>query len=561
MPKMYEALAEAFLAEGVDTQFVLMGDGNMHWSTAFAKLPGVHTVHVRHEHATVAAATAYNVATNKLAVASVTCGPGVTQLMTALPAAARARLPMVVFAGEAPINAKFYNQAIDQAPLVTATGAHYIAAHSVPRMMDYVREAFHIAKYERRPVVLGIPYDLQKVEYMANQPYETSAMYRPKVGRMHPDPEVVAEAVERLAAATAADHPRRPWRAVVRRARCGDQARRSLRRLALQHAARARSVPRPSVRTRRHRQLLHVGGQGDVRDSRTSCSRSVRACPTTSVAGTTSQRPARSSWTMPHAALRDGQKAADIYVRSDARIGIEAILAGLDKKLGVGKPTAAAIRTKELAHRIATEPADSEPFDIAPGVLDPRKVIEAIDAVVPKDWDIVVGGGHQAYFNTQMRGRPAERYTTVREFGAVGNGLCYALGVAAARRQGREGKIVLFEGDGGFLFHVQELETLKRQGYRILMCLMNDGGYGSEFHKLRADGLDDSLAVFGRPAFERIARGFDLRGHEIRDVSVIPKLFADFTAQGESEIWNIQITDQVTAPIMRQTMKRGHGKM
>jgi thiamine pyrophosphate-dependent acetolactate synthase large subunit-like protein len=83
IPKLYEAPAEAFLAEGVDTQFVLMGDGNMHWSTAFAKLPGVQSVHVRHEHATVAAATAYNVATSKVAVASVTCGPGVTQLMTA----------------------------------------------------------------------------------------------------------------------------------------------------------------------------------------------------------------------------------------------------------------------------------------------------------------------------------------------------------------------------------------------------------------------------------------------------------------------------------------------
>ncbi|HET9538880.1 MAG TPA: thiamine pyrophosphate-binding protein, partial [Mesorhizobium sp.] len=201
MPKLYEALAEAFLAEGVDTQFVLMGDGNMHWSTALAKLPGVETVHVRHEHATVAAATAYNVATNKVAVASVTCGPGVTQLMTALPAAVRARLPMVVFAGESPINAKYYNQAIDQAPLVTATGAHYIAAHSVPRMMDYVREAFHLARDERKPVVLGIPYDLQKVEHMSNAPYETSAMYHAKAGRMHPDPELVAEAVERLATA------------------------------------------------------------------------------------------------------------------------------------------------------------------------------------------------------------------------------------------------------------------------------------------------------------------------------------------------------------------------
>jgi thiamine pyrophosphate-dependent acetolactate synthase large subunit-like protein len=160
-----------------------------------------------------------------------------------------------------------------------------------------------------------------------------------------------------------------------------------------------------------------------------------------------------------------------------------------------------------------------------------------------------------------MRGRPAERYTTVREFGAVGNGLCYALGVAAARRQARDGKIVLFEGDGGLLFHIQEFETLKRQGYRILICAMNDGGYGSEFHKLRADGVDDRWALFGRPAFENIAHGFGLRGHEIRDVSVIPKLFADFTAQGESEIWNIQISDQVTAPVIRQTIKRGHGNM
>ena len=97
-----------------------------------------------------------------------------------------------------------------------------------------------------------------------------------------------------------------------------------------------------------------------------------------------------------------------------------------------------------------------------------------------------------------MRGRPAERYTTVREFGAVGNGLCYALGVAAARRKGRDGTIVLFEGDGGFLFHIQELETLKRQGFRILICAMNDGGYGSEFHKLRADKIDDGLAISDR---------------------------------------------------------------
>src|SRR2546427_1262670 len=112
MPKLYEALAEAFLAEGVDTQFVLMGDGNMHWSTAFAKLAGVHTVHVRHEHSTVAAATAYNVATRKGAVASLTCRPGVTPVMTALPAAGRAPPPVGGFAGGSPVNPQIYNHHI-----------------------------------------------------------------------------------------------------------------------------------------------------------------------------------------------------------------------------------------------------------------------------------------------------------------------------------------------------------------------------------------------------------------------------------------------------------------
>ena len=267
---------------------------------------------------------------------------------------------------------------------------------------------------------------------------------------------------------------------MVRRTGCGDQARRSLRRL-LSNTLPARGLFHD-----------HPFGLGITGSYFTALGREMyESADVVLAVGTSLSYYVGGGHFWPKAykiqlddaprGLRDGLKAADLYVRSDALIGIEAILAGLDKKLGAGKPTAAAIRTKELAHRIATEPADSMEFDIAPGVLDPREAIRAIDAVVPKDWDIVVGGGHQAYFNAQMRGRPAERYTTIREFGAVGNGLSYALGVAAARRQGREGKVVLFEGDGGLLFHIQELETLKRHGYRILICAMNDGGYGSSF--------------------------------------------------------------------------------
>jgi hypothetical protein len=73
-----------------------------------------------------------NVATGKLAVASVTCGPGVTQVMTALPAAVRARLPMVVFVGESPINAK----PVDSMPFDIAPGV--LDPRKVIRAIDAV---------------------------------------------------------------------------------------------------------------------------------------------------------------------------------------------------------------------------------------------------------------------------------------------------------------------------------------------------------------------------------------------------------------------------------------
>src|SRR5438270_820644 len=47
-------------------------------------------------------------ATGKVGVGSVTCGPGYTQIMTALAMAARGNAPVVVFAGDAPIGASWY---------------------------------------------------------------------------------------------------------------------------------------------------------------------------------------------------------------------------------------------------------------------------------------------------------------------------------------------------------------------------------------------------------------------------------------------------------------------
>ena len=114
--KTYDMIARAVAQEGVTDAFALLGDANMNFATRLSET-GCRMIYVRHEHCAAAAAMAYARKTGRTGFATVTCGPGLTQLMTALPAAVRARLPMVVLAGEAPLKSGWYNQAIDQAPL------------------------------------------------------------------------------------------------------------------------------------------------------------------------------------------------------------------------------------------------------------------------------------------------------------------------------------------------------------------------------------------------------------------------------------------------------------
>src|SRR5262249_17478311 len=118
--RVYDVLARAFIQEEVRTCFALLGDANMNWAARLAE-QGCRMIYVRHEHCALASAMAYSRKNWDVGVATVTCGPGVTQLITALPAAVRAHLPIVVFAADAPLKSGWYNQEIDQAPLIHPT--------------------------------------------------------------------------------------------------------------------------------------------------------------------------------------------------------------------------------------------------------------------------------------------------------------------------------------------------------------------------------------------------------------------------------------------------------
>src|SRR5689334_17539318 len=485
--RVYDVLAQAFIQEGVRTCFALLGDANMNWAARLAE-QGCHMTYVRHEHCALAAAMAYARKTRDVGVASVTCGPGVTQLTTALPAAVRAHLPLVVFAGEAPLKSGWYNQEIDQAPLITATGAAYHRLHMPERMPVAVRDAFLQARRERRPVVIGVPFDLQ------GRPWEGSATLPkpsrellPRPSPMPPHPDDVAGAAKLVAGAE---------RVVVFAGLGAVEAGAGPACRALATKTGGLLSTTLPARGLFHEDPFCIGISGSFTPEvgleylkeadlviAVGCSLAYHA----GGGGQLWPKAKMLQIDIDPVAVSQGQEVARHHLRADARLGVEALTAALPAR---GKSW----RTDAMAARIRDSKPDSMKFEIAPGLLDPRDVVEALEGALPRDWEMVNSGGHCSWFFAQMPSRPNEKFLTIREFGAIGNGVSFAMGVAAARP---DKTIVLFDGDGSLMMHVQELETIRRHGLKILIVVINDGAYGSEVHKLRSEGLPEEGSVFG----------------------------------------------------------------
>lgn len=541
-PRVYDILAKAFMQEHAKTCFALLGDANMNWAARLAE-QGCRMVYVRHEHCALAAAMAYARKTGDVGLATVTCGPGLTQVITALPAAVRAHLPVVVFAGEAPLKSGWYNQEIDQAPLITATGAAYHRLHMPERMPVAIRDAFLQARRERRPVVIGIPFDLQARPW--DGPDKLPAPSRellPRPSPMPPHPDDVAAAAHLLASAE---------RVVVLAGLGAVEAGAGPACRAL--AAKTGGLLSTTLPARGlfHEDPFCIGISGSFTPEvgleylkeadfvvAVGCSLAYHA----GGGGQLWPKAKMLQIDIDPVAISQGQEVARHHLRADARLGVEALTAALPARKG-------SWRSDAMAARIRDSKPDSHVFEVAPGLLDPRDVVEALEKALPRDWEMVNSSGHCSWFFAQMPSRAQEKFLTIREFGAIGNGISFAMGVAAARP---DRTVVLFDGDGSLMMHVQELETVRRHGMKILIVVMNDGAYGSEVHKLRSEGMIEDGSVFGYCDFAGIARGFGLAGRTFKTLDDLPKHLAEFAASGGAAVWDFHVSDKVVSPTIRR---------
>ncbi len=149
--------------QGVEHVFGYPGGAVLYIYDAIYKQDHFKHILVRHEQAAVHAADAYSRSSNKIGVALVTSGPGLTNAVTGIATAYMDSIPMVIISGQVPITAVGQDafQECDAVGITRPCVKHNFLVRDVKDLADTMRKAFYIASTGRPgPVLVDIPKDI-----------------------------------------------------------------------------------------------------------------------------------------------------------------------------------------------------------------------------------------------------------------------------------------------------------------------------------------------------------------------------------------------------------------
>jgi acetolactate synthase I/II/III large subunit len=178
--KVNEALADALAIEAEGPIFGLMGDANMPVWGALCKDDRTRMVWSRHDGAAILMADGYSKATGKMAVATVTCGPGLANAANAILTASRAGTPLVIFTGEYTADGgKGGLQALDQRQFARACEAEFRPLARLETLAEDIAEGCYTARTRNCPVILNMPQALWEAELKWGWDYKPSKQFVP----------------------------------------------------------------------------------------------------------------------------------------------------------------------------------------------------------------------------------------------------------------------------------------------------------------------------------------------------------------------------------------------
>ena len=158
-----EIVVRCLQEEGVEYVFGYPGGAVLFLYDELFKQTKVKHILVRHEQGAVHAADGYSRSTDKVGVALVTSGPGVTNAVTGIATAYMDSIPMVVLTGQVPTQAIGQDafQECDTVGITRPCVKHNFLVKDINDLAVTIKKAFYIASTGRPgPVVVDIPKDI-----------------------------------------------------------------------------------------------------------------------------------------------------------------------------------------------------------------------------------------------------------------------------------------------------------------------------------------------------------------------------------------------------------------
>ncbi|MCX7560814.1 thiamine pyrophosphate-binding protein [Sulfitobacter sp. F26204] len=488
---VYQSIARATHEHGVDTIFGLMGDANLFMVDSFVRECGGRFVPAAHEGSSVLMALAYAHVSGKVGVATVTHGPALTNCITALTEGARGHIPLVILAGDTPVDNPRHLQSIDQRELVKVTGAGFEQLRSPETAAKDVARSFYRARVERRPIVLNMPADFMWEE-MDHQTQVLDVFTAP--GGVAQG-EILDNAIGMIASA------RRP---LILAGGGAVAARDQLIRLADRLEAPLATTLKAKGLFNEHPYNIDIFGTLSTPAAYDLIARAdCIVCFGAALHDFTTDRGKlmknkRIVQVDVEPTAIGGSLHPDAALVADAGLTAETILYWLDEA-----EVPASGFTQELdVPTLTTHPA--EPEKKSPGFVNYVYALERLEEALPQDRVLVTDGGR---FMTEVWCRISapnpQSFVGTVNFGAIGLGLQEAVGAGIAAL---DRPVVLFTGDGGFMMGgINEFNTAVRLGLDLIVVVANDSAYGAEHIQFIDRKMDPSLTEFHWPSFAEIA--------------------------------------------------------
>jgi thiamine pyrophosphate-dependent acetolactate synthase large subunit-like protein len=505
--KLYQAFTQILSENGVDTMFGLMGDANMQYVTDFIDNCGGTFVGSVHESGAVSMADGYGRVANRVGVASVTHGPGLTNTITALTEAVRNQSQLLLITGDTKPGWDLSPQNFDIGGVVTPTGAGYERVYGADTLLRDVQRALRRIVVEHRPVVLNLPVELLASDAGELQKNGLQTVFPPSASAI--DAETLDDALGIAASG-------RKVVVLAGRGAVLADAHDSLVHLAgLLNAPLATTLLAKDY-FRGHPQNLGICGTISSSLSRDAiaeadCILAFGASLNKHTAGMLGGKRIVQCDTAPSGIGKF--TPTDVSVLGDAK----AVAASMAEGLSTAGFEADDGWATEIERRVqAASPFDDFTDRSGAGTVDSRVAMIRLDEILPLERTVVTDSGRFLLAPWRyLHVADPTSFIHTTNFASIGLGLGTAIGAATGRP---EQLTVAVLGDGGFMMHMAEFSTAVRDHLRLVVIVLNDAAYGADYITLQSYGIDPTHAYLKWPEFAPVAEALGARGLTVRSL-------------------------------------------